>query len=116
MNCVNLLRWPTVRFVLRSRWPQLSLQLLALAGLGMLIVIGLVGSPVGNRNLAIAAIWIAWWAVLMLLAVPLLGRGWCSICPLPLPGEWLQRGAVLGPAAIRGEQIAGPRGLRRDGS
>jgi hypothetical protein len=33
----------------------------------------------------------------MLLAVPLLGRGWCSICPIPLPGEWLQQGALLKP-------------------
>jgi len=116
MNRVNLLRWPTVRAIVRSRWPQLSLQLLALAGLGMLIVIGLVGTPVGNRNLAIAAIWIAWWAVLMLLAVPFLGRGWCSICPLPLPGEWLQRGAILRPPAVRDEQAAGPRGRYRNGA
>jgi hypothetical protein len=33
----------------------------------------------------------------MLIAVPLFGRGWCSICPIPLPGEWLHNGAVLGP-------------------
>ncbi len=33
----------------------------------------------------------------MLIAVPLFGRGWCSICPIPLPGEWLQRGAALAP-------------------
>jgi polyferredoxin len=36
--------------------------------------------------------------VLILVAVPLFGRGWCAVCPIPLPGEWIQRGAVLGPA------------------
>ena len=113
MNRVNLLRWPSIRSLLRSRWPQLSLQLATLAGLGILIVIGLVGTPVGNRNLAIVAIWIAWWALLMLLAVPFLGRGWCSICPVPLPGEWLQRGAILHPTATHGKEIGGLRGVPR---
>jgi hypothetical protein len=43
-------------------------------------------------------VWIAWWAVLILVAVPLLGRAWCSICPIPLPGEWLQQGTILKPS------------------
>jgi len=113
MNRANLLRWPFVRSMLRSRWPQFSLQLITLAGLGMTIIIGLAGTPVGNRNLAIVAVWIGWWAGLMLLAVPLLGRAWCSICPLPLPGEWLQRGAVLGPPGRPlGLGLRWPRRLR----
>jgi ferredoxin len=39
----------------------------------------------------------------MLLAVPFFGRAWCAICPIPVPGEWLQRGALLGP----GEKLSG---------
>jgi hypothetical protein len=27
------------------------------------------------------------------------GRVWCAVCPIPLPGEWLQRGAILEPPA-----------------
>ena len=27
--------------------------------------------------------------------VPFGGRSWCSICPIPLPGEWLQQGGIL---------------------
>jgi hypothetical protein len=50
-----------------------------------------------NRNFTIVGVWIAWWAALMLMLVPLLGRSWCAICPIPLPGEWMQNGAVLGP-------------------
>ncbi len=56
------------------------------------------GTPVGNRNIAIVLVWIAWWGLLALLAVPLFGRGWCSICPIPMPGEWLQQGSLLEPS------------------
>src|SRR5512133_1632173 len=35
--------------------------------------------------------------IVILVAVPFFGRGWCAVCPIPLPGEWLQRGAMLAP-------------------
>jgi hypothetical protein len=60
-------------------------------------MVGLVGTQVGNHNFSIVFVWIAWWAILILVAVPSFGRGWCAVCPIPLPGEWLQRGAVLSP-------------------
>ena len=72
-------------------------MLIALAGFLLAILSGLFGTPVGSRNFGIVFVWIAWWAILMLVAVPLLGRGWCSICPIPAPGEWLQRGRLLEP-------------------
>jgi hypothetical protein len=93
----DLARFPLVKSLLRSRWPQFVLTIVALAGFVFAIVAGLIGTPVGSRNFGIVFVWIAWWALLMLIAVPLLGRGWCSICPIPAPGEWLQRGALLGP-------------------
>jgi polyferredoxin len=94
---VDLARLPLLRVVLRSRWPQLVLRLVALGGFLLAILTGLLGTPVGSSNFAIVFVWIAWWALLMLLAVPLFGRGWCSLCPIPLPGEWLQQGALLNP-------------------
>lgn len=94
---INLLERPIVKAVLINRWPQLLLRAVALAGFLIAIVAGLIGTPVGSHNFGIVFVWIAWWALLMLIAVPLFGRGWCSICPIPLPGEWLQNGAVLGP-------------------
>ncbi len=93
---------PTLKALLRSRWPQFVLTVLALAGFIFAILAGLLGTPVGSRNFSIVFVWIAWWAVLMLVAVPLFGRGWCSICPIPAAGEWLQRGAVLGPGGKSG--------------
>ena len=109
MSSVELTRSPFARAILKSRWPQLAAQLVLLAGLALAIASGLLGTPVGSRSFAIVMVWIVWWAALMLVAVPWLGRAWCSVCPLPLPGEWLQRGVIGGPPR-RGSGFA--RGLR----
>jgi polyferredoxin len=97
MRRMELTRYPVVKGLLRSRWPQLIVRAIALGIFLLAIFAGLAGTPVGNRNLAIVLVWIAWWGLLALLAVPLFGRGWCSICPIPMPGEWLQQGSVLEP-------------------
>lgn len=93
----DLTQIPLIKPVLRSRWPQFTLRLIALAGFMFAILSGIFGTPVGSRNFAIVFIWIGWWALLILFAVPVFGRGWCSICPIPMPGEWLQQGALLSP-------------------
>ena len=94
---MNLLRIPLIKSLLKNRWPQFVIMAIALAGFLLAILAGFFGTPVGSRNFGIVFVWIAWWAILMLVAVPFLGRGWCSICPIPAPGEWLQRGSMLGP-------------------
>ncbi|MCJ7513689.1 MAG: 4Fe-4S binding protein, partial [Anaerolineales bacterium] len=79
----------------------------------LVIVAGLLGTPVGSRNPATVLVWIAWWAALMIVAVPFFGRLWCGVCPLPLPGEWLQRGALLRPrGGGLGLGLPWPRRLR----
>jgi len=97
----DLLRIPWVHRLARSRWPQFLVTLVLAAGFLLAIVAGLVGTPVGNRNFGIVGVWIAWWAALMLVVVPLAGLGWCAVCPLGAPGDWLQRGAILGPGHRR---------------
>lgn len=93
----ELTRLPFVKSLLKSRWPQYLVWMLMLAGFLFAILSGFFGTPVGNRNFGIVFVWITWWAVLILVAVPFIGRGWCAVCPIPLPGEWLQRGAVMDP-------------------
>jgi len=66
-----------------------------LAGFAFTITAGLLGSQVGSHNFAIIFVWIAWWSALKLAFIPLGGRSWCSVCPIPLPGEWLQQGGIL---------------------
>src|SRR3989304_5093746 len=90
-------RLPFARSIPAPRGPQLAVQLTAMAGLLLVIAAGLLGTPVGSRNPATVLVWIAWWGGLVIVAVPFFGRLWCGVCPVPLPGEWLQRGALLRP-------------------
>jgi len=95
----DLTRFPFVKSLLKNRWLQLLVFFVMLAGFFFAILSGFAGTPVGNNNFGIVFVWIAWWAILILIAVPFFGRGWCAVCPIPLPGEWLQRGAILEPPA-----------------
>ena len=94
---IELTRYPVVKATLRSRWPQFVIRVIALGGFVFAILSGLIGTPVGSHNFSIVFVWVVWWALLMLVVVPFLGRGWCAVCPLPMPGEWLQNGALLKP-------------------
>ena len=97
MNRIELTRISFIKNALISRYPQLAVFIVMLIGYIFAILAGLIGTPVGSHNFSIVFVWIAWWAILILVAVPFFGRGWCAVCPIPLPGEWLQRGAVLSP-------------------
>ena len=92
---VNLYRIPWLRALLDSRWPQFLIRSQTLAGFIFIIAAGLFGSRVGSHNFAIIFVWIAWWSALKLAFIPFGGRTWCSVCPIPLPGEWLQQGGIL---------------------
>ena len=110
MKKYNLLNHPTIKAVAANRWVLLTLRGLMLGGFLLAIIGGVLGTPVGNHNLAIVAVWIAWWAALILIIVPFLGRGWCAVCPIPMPGEWLQHGGMLGP---QNETNIGRKNLKR---
>src|SRR6266496_4546354 len=97
MTKIELTRNPFIKNVLINRYPQLAVFIVMLVVYIFAILAGLVGTPVGSHNFSIVFVWIAWWAILILVAVPFFVRGWCAVCPIPLPGEWLQRGAVLTP-------------------
>jgi polyferredoxin len=101
MTKIELTRNSFIKNSLKSRYPQLAVFIVMLVGYIFAILAGLIGTPVGSHNFSIVFVWIAWWAVLILVAVPFFGRGWCSVCPIPLPGEWLQRGAILSPPGKR---------------
>ena len=92
---IELTRYPWVRRLVRGRWAQWLVAALMLAGFLLSILTGLFGTPVGSRNFGVIYVWIVWWAAVITLMVPLAGRLWCAICPLPLPGEWLQRRALV---------------------
>jgi hypothetical protein len=59
------------------------------------IVAGLFGTPAGSHNFATIFVWIVWWALLIIVMMPFFGRMWCAVCPIPAPGEWLQRRGIM---------------------
>ena len=93
----NLTHHAWVRRLLISRWPQFILRAVTLAGFVLVLLTGFIGSPVGSRNFAVMFVWIGWWSALKLIMLPFGGRAWCSICPIPMPGEWLQQGWLVKP-------------------
>lgn len=92
---VDLLERRGLAWIARSRELPIAVGLFLLAALSGLLLVGAWGTTVGNRNAAIVLVWILWWVLLMGVAVPVAARGWCAVCPLPLPGEWLQRRALF---------------------
>ncbi|HZT44377.1 MAG TPA: 4Fe-4S binding protein [Chthonomonadaceae bacterium] len=70
------------------------------------LLAGIFGSPVGSRNIMIVFIWILWWFALIAVLVPFGSRLWCTMCPLPFFGDWVQRHAVV---TVRKGNSAGTR-------
>ena len=89
---INLLeKLPWFKRIVKLRSLQFLIILPNFIVFYFFILSSLWGSPVGNRNIAIIFVWILWWFVLKAIIVPLGGRIWCMVCPLPAPAEWLSR-------------------------
>ncbi len=88
-------RWPWLKRLVRMRSFQFLLILPNLFMFYLFLIAGLFGTPVGNRNIIIVFVWILWWFVLITVMMPFGSRIWCTICPLPFFGDWLQRRAVI---------------------
>jgi plastocyanin len=85
----ELTRFMWVRSMLKQRWFQFALILPNAFFFVIIMVAAFFGSPIGNANFAIIYVWIVWWAALKFFLIPIGGRLWCTMCPLPLPGDWL---------------------------
>lgn len=110
---INLARLTWLRPMLLSRWPLFLARSITFAGFVFTILAGWFGSPVGSHNFATIFVWIAWWSALKLIFIPLGGRSWCSVCPLPMPGEWLQQGGLITKGNRKvGLKLRWPRRLR----
>lgn len=96
MQRIDLLEQvPWLERILKSRLFQPVSILFTLFVFTVVILAGLFGTPAGSHNFAIIFVWIVWWALLILILVPFLGRAWCAICPIPAPGEWMQRRNIV---------------------
>lgn len=93
----ELTRYRPIRALLARRSLNWAAMTAALGGLLLAILAGLLGTAAGSANFGIVFVWIVWWGLLMTLLLPLGGRLWCLVCPIPAAGEWLQRGALVDP-------------------
>lgn len=91
----ELTKFRIVRWFVDQRWFQYSMMLPNLFFFVIIMLAAFVGTPVGNANFAIIFVWIVWWAALKLLLIPFGGRAWCSMCPIPAPGEWIDHRAFI---------------------
>ena len=85
----ELTRFKWVEWLFKQRWFQFALFVPNVFFFAVIMIAAFFGTPVGNANFAIIYVWIVWWAALKFVFIPLGGRSWCMMCPLPLPGEWL---------------------------
>ena len=92
-----LLRNKWLNSLVRSRWPQLILTILALALIYVVIMSSLFGTKMSGRNLGVLLMWMVWLFLIIAVLTPLGGRIWCTICPLPIFGDWIQRGSLILP-------------------
>lgn len=114
LNRLELTRFSWLAAILK--WPafQPALMLLTLFFFVVAVMAGFFGTPAGSHNFAIIFVWIVWWALLIIVLVPLFGRLWCTVCPIPGPGEWLQRQGLIRrlPGRPRSLRWRWPRKLR----
>ncbi|RPJ47678.1 MAG: hypothetical protein EHM21_08030, partial [Chloroflexi bacterium] len=101
----------TKSMLVQSRWPIFLARAVTLAGFVLTMLAGLFGSVVGSHNFAIIFVWIAWWTLLKLVFIPLGGRSWCAVCPIPMPGEWLAQGGIFPEGKRTGLGLRWPRKL-----
>ncbi len=87
-------RVPWIHRVLRWRPLQFVATLPTLAGFTLIVLTGLLGTKVGGRNFAVMMTWVVWMPLLAVVLVPVSTRLWCLVCPLPVLGEYLQRGPL----------------------
>lgn len=89
---INLFKsFPWLKGMLKAPSFQFNLALPMLGVFWFIILAGLLGTKVAGRNAGPMIIWVLWLSSLIILLVPLGGRIWCTACPLPTIGEWLQR-------------------------
>lgn len=78
-----LIRWATIQ-----PWVLFSFKLLIVALFLLVIVAGLFGTPIPERNIATILTWNIWWSGLI-IAVFFLGSAWCAVCPWDTLATWL---------------------------
>ncbi len=102
-----------IRTLTRQTWILTGLKILLVALFLLIIVAGLFGTPIAERNLATVLTWNLWWTGLI-ISVFFLGSAWCAVCPWEAISAWLVRhGLGFGTAAANNRiNLRVPKQLR----
>jgi polyferredoxin len=95
---------PWLLRLVTSRWTQLIFIVFAMLMIYIVILTTLFGTKVSGRNLGVLLMWVIWLFILIAIMTPLGGRIWCTICPLPFFGDYVQRRSFLTPRRGRRKQ------------
>ncbi|MFV2015477.1 MAG: 4Fe-4S binding protein, partial [Candidatus Heimdallarchaeota archaeon] len=112
----DLLSIKPINWLARRRWYPHAIIAVNFVVFMLVIAAGFFGTTVGNANISIILVWIVWWSALIMFLVPVMGRYWCTICPIPMLGEWFQRGQPIsktpGKSKLRGLNKRWPKKFR----
>jgi len=90
----SLSNFPVLGAVLQKMvsqpWVLLGIRLVFVAIFLLVIISGLFGTPVPERNLATTLTWTLWWTGLI-ISIYFVGSAWCAVCPWDVLGTWLVR-------------------------
>ncbi len=101
-----------LRFITTSPWPLLTLKIFVTGLFLFIIIAGLFGTPIPERNIATVLTWNIWWTGLI-ISVFFLGSAWCAICPWDALATWLVRRRLWQRAHPNNSlNLTVPRGLR----
>jgi len=83
-----------LKILIAKSWFQPTLMLISGLFLYVVVLTTLFGTQMSGRNLGVMLVWIVWLFTIIFILTPLNGRIWCTVCPIPLVGEFLQRLAI----------------------
>ena len=86
----NLLHLGPLNAFLRSRWYPGIFQVVGVLVFAFIMIETLFGTTTVHDNAGSAIVWILWWPLLP-LSYFVLARFWCTVCPFPVVGDFLQR-------------------------
>ncbi len=76
------------RYFSTHLWPLFILKILFVALFILIIIAGLWGTQIPERNVATVLTWNLWWAGII-IAVLFSGSAWCAVCPWNTIANWL---------------------------
>lgn len=85
---------PSLKMLIKKRWFQPVLMFLSAIVLYIVLLTSFFGTQMSGRNLGVLLIWIFWLFILIVILIPIGGRIWCTVCPIPMFGEFLQRRSI----------------------